>query len=43
MKGLYTIVLLVFSNVFMTLAWYGHLKVKDLSWFKSLPLILVVF
>ena len=26
MKGLYTIGLLVLSNVFMNLAWYGHLK-----------------
>ena len=26
MNGLYTIVLLILSNVFMTLAWYGHLK-----------------
>ena len=30
------IILLVCSNLFMTLAWYGHLK------FKSVPLILVV-
>ena len=26
MKSLYTILLLVLSNGFMTLAWYGHLK-----------------
>lgn len=26
MKGFYSILLLVFSNVFMTIAWYGHLK-----------------
>src|SRR3954462_7017600 len=26
---LLTIVLLVLSNVFMTMAWYGHLKFKD--------------
>ena len=26
MKGLYTIVLLLLSNVFMTFAWYGHLR-----------------
>ena len=26
MKGLYTILLLLLSNTFMTLAWYGHLK-----------------
>ena len=25
MKGLYTILLLIVSNVFMTFAWYGHL------------------
>lgn len=30
------VLLLVASNVFMTLAWYGHLK------FKSVPLVLVV-
>ena len=26
MNGLYTIILLVMSNVFMTLAWYGRPK-----------------
>ncbi len=26
MKGFYSIGLLVLSNVFMTIAWYGHLK-----------------
>ena len=26
MKGLYTILLLIVSNVFMTFAWYGQLK-----------------
>ena len=26
MNGLYTILLLVLSNIFMTLAWYGHLN-----------------
>ncbi len=31
------IILLAFSNVFMTLAWYGHLK------FKAAPLLLVIF
>ncbi|HCR85050.1 MAG TPA: hypothetical protein DIV86_00050 [Alphaproteobacteria bacterium] len=33
----YTIGLLLLSNIFMTFAWYGHLK------FKSSPLILVIF
>ena len=39
MNGFYTILLLVASNVFMTLAWYGHLKMAEFSWFKALPLI----
>ena len=29
MKGLYSILLLIASNVFMTLAWYGHLKFSE--------------
>jgi uncharacterized protein (DUF486 family) len=32
-----TIVLLSISNVFMTFAWYGHLK------YKSAPLVTVIF
>ena len=31
-----TFLLLVASNVFMTLAWYGHLK------FKAIPLVIVI-
>lgn len=42
MKGLHTILLLIASNVFMTFAWYGHLKLKEFSWFSSLPLIGVI-
>ena len=43
MKGFYTIALLLVSNVFMTFAWYGHLKMKqEFSWFASLPLIGVI-
>ena len=34
MRGLITIKLLVISNLFMTLAWYGHLQWKDTSWLK---------
>jgi uncharacterized protein (DUF486 family) len=33
-----TIILLLFSNIFMTIAWYGHLKFKD----KPLFLVIVV-
>ena len=32
-----TTVLLTFSNVFMTFAWYGHLKFKE----SSLPLVIM--
>ena len=42
-QGIYSIVLLVFSNVFMTFAWYGHLKMREeFSWFAALPLIGVI-
>lgn len=37
-----TISLLVISNIFMTFAWYGHLKMKQFSWFESLPLIGII-
>lgn len=43
MKAFYTILLLIIANVFMTFAWYSHLKLKqEVSWFASLPLIGVV-
>lgn len=42
MKGIYSVLLLVVSNIFMTFAWYGHLKLKEFKWFDSLPLILVI-
>lgn len=42
MNGLYTILLLICSNIFMTLAWYGHLKMNEFTWFKSLPLIGII-
>lgn len=42
MTAFYTVLLLVASNVFMTFAWYGHLRMKDFSWFHSLPLIGVI-
>lgn len=42
-QGIYSIILLIFSNVFMTFAWYGHLKMKqEFSWFAALPLIGVI-
>lgn len=44
MRGFYTIVLLIMSNAFMTVAWYGHLKFKELNWLNrsSLPIIILV-
>ena len=29
MQSVYTILLLIVSNIFMTCAWYGHLKMKQ--------------
>lgn len=43
-KALSTILLLMASNTFMTLAWYGHLRFKDLPLLKNsgtLVLILI--
>jgi uncharacterized protein len=41
-SGLLTVGLLVISNIFMTFAWYGHLRLKEFSWFSSLPLLGVI-
>ena len=43
MKGLLTIGLLILSNMFMTLAWYGHLKFKELKWFENAGLLSIIF
>lgn len=37
-----TIVLLIISNVFMTFAWYGHLRFESSGISKSWPLIAVI-
>ena len=42
MKAIYTILLLILSNVFMTFAWYGHLKFKEMPWFASLELVSII-
>ncbi len=42
MKAFYSILLLIGSNVFMTLAWYGHLKFKEFEWSKSLGLLTII-
>jgi uncharacterized protein (DUF486 family) len=43
MKAVITIVLLILSNTFMTLAWYGHLKFKEMKWSENLSLIAIIF
>jgi uncharacterized protein (DUF486 family) len=42
MKALLTIGLLCVSNIFMTLAWYGHLKFKEMEWSKGFGLIAII-
>lgn len=41
-KAVLTIFLLVLSNTFMTFAWYGHLKFKEMNWFANLGLISII-
>ena len=42
MKGLSTVLLLIMSNAFMTVAWYGHLKMRTMSRFANLTLLAVI-
>ncbi len=42
MKALWTILLLILSNTFMTFAWYGHLKLRTMSRFENLTLLAVI-
>lgn len=42
MKGLLTILLLTVSNIFMTFAWYGHLKLREMKISDGWPLFLVI-
>jgi uncharacterized protein (DUF486 family) len=41
-RALTTILFLLISNTFMTLAWYGHLKFKEMEWFKGLGLFSII-
>lgn len=43
-RGGMTLLLLLASNVFMTLAWYGHLKFKDIKGLASwgLPAVILL-
>ena len=42
LKGIWTILLLVVSNLFMTFAWYGHLKLSEMKISNNWPLIIVI-
>jgi uncharacterized protein len=42
MKAILTIVLLTASNVFITLAWYGHLKFTEWKWYTKWGLLSVI-
>ncbi len=36
------VILLLFSNAFMTAAWYGHLRLSDYPWFQRLNLFGII-
>jgi uncharacterized protein (DUF486 family) len=42
MKSFYTIGLLILSNIFMTLAWYGHLKFSESKRLAGLGLFAII-
>ena len=42
MKGLYTVLMLVVSNIFMTFAWYGNITLNKMGYMKDWPLFLVI-
>lgn len=42
MQGFYSIILLIFSNIFMTFAWYGHLKLQQSGVSTNWPLYAII-
>lgn len=42
MRSIASVGLLILSNSFMTIAWYGHLKFKELKWFETLGLTSII-
>lgn len=42
MKAFYTILLLIVSNIFMTFAWYGHLKLNEMKISTNWPLYAII-
>ena len=44
MQGFWTVILLIVSNVFMTFAWYGQLKLPEVvPGSKDWPLVAIIF
>lgn len=43
MQAFWTVVLLIISNIFMTFAWYGNLKLQEINITTSWPLIAIIF
>lgn len=41
-KGILTILLLICSNIFMTFAWYGNLKLQQMKLITDWPLIAII-
>ena len=41
-KGLQTVLLLICSNVFMTFAWYGNLKLQQMKLITDWPLFAII-
>ena len=42
MQAIWTIILLIISNVFMTFAWYGQLKLSEMHISDGWPLIVII-
>lgn len=42
LRGINTILLLMASNTFMTIAWYGHLRFKEFAWLKGAGLFTTI-
>ena len=41
-KGIITILFLIISNIFMTLAWYGHLKFEEMGFLKKSGIFTII-
>jgi uncharacterized protein len=41
-RTILTLVLLIISNAFMTFAWYGHLKFKQMHWSGNLGIVSII-